>query len=76
MIVVLTGDMAVVTTLASGTNAGFRYPSGVAVDVSGNVFVADFPNQRIRKVTPGGGTRIGSVTPCVCCADVAIEAPP
>jgi hypothetical protein len=38
-----------------GTNAGFRYPSGVAVDASGNVFVADLNNHRIRKVTAGGG---------------------
>ncbi len=46
----------------NGTNAGFRYPTGVAVDASGNVFVADRDNHRIRKVTAGGGTRIGPVT--------------
>jgi sugar lactone lactonase YvrE len=46
----------------AGTLAGFRNPIGVAVDASGNVFVADRFNQRIRKVTPGGGTRIGPVT--------------
>jgi hypothetical protein len=45
---------------ASGTDAGFSYPTGVAVDASGNVFVVG--QQRVRKVTPGGGTRIGSVT--------------
>ncbi len=49
---------------ASGSNAGFRNPSGVAVDVSGNVFVADTDNNRIRKVTPGGSTRTGSITLC------------
>jgi hypothetical protein len=62
---------AVVTTLAggvngtneafadgSGSNAGFNYPTGVAVDASGNVFVVD-QDDRIRKVTPGGGTAIG-----------------
>ncbi len=84
MMVVLTGARAVVSTLAggvsgadgiyadgTGTNAGFRNPIGVAVDASGNVFVADTDNQRIRKVAPDGGTRIGPVTLSVsawrCC---------
>ncbi len=54
-----------VSTLAgvagtSGTNDGpaatalFSYPQGVAVDASGNVFVADTSNSTIRKITPGG----------------------
>ncbi len=65
-------DRAVVTTLAgsgaasfadgSGSNVRFFNPRSVAVDASGNVFVADRDNQRIRKVTAGGGTRIGPVT--------------
>jgi len=54
----------VVTTLAgggnysfadgTGTNARFYLPTGVAVDSSGNVYVADSLNFRIRKVTPAG----------------------
>ena len=55
----------VVTTLAgsagsSGSNDGtgstarFTYPSGVAVDGSGNVYVADNYNNTIRKVSTGG----------------------
>ncbi len=42
---------------ATGASAGFNEPAGVAVDSSGNVYVADKDNYRIRKVTPLGGTQ-------------------
>ena len=54
------GKSWVVTTLAgsgtagdkngTGTTAQFRNPYAVAVDSSGNVYVADFRNHRIRKI--------------------------
>jgi streptogramin lyase len=45
-----------VAGLADGTGAAAKFagPSGVAVDASGTVYVADSGNDRIRKVTPSG----------------------
>ena len=37
-----------------GTNAMFHGPSGLAVDGTGNVYVADMLNSQIRRVTPTG----------------------
>lgn len=73
------GAQVQVTTLAgqpglpgskNGTGAGtsaapqFRQPQGVAVDASGQVFVADTGNNAIRRITPAGVTTVfaGSVT--------------
>jgi hypothetical protein len=36
------------------TNAGIAYPSGLAIDASGNLYIADSTSQRVRKVTVGG----------------------
>ncbi len=40
----------------AGTNAGFRSPESLAIDTSGNIFVANRLNQRIRKVAVIAGT--------------------
>jgi sugar lactone lactonase YvrE len=38
----------------AGASASFNHPSGIAVDHAGNVFVADYSNLRIRKITSAG----------------------
>jgi trimeric autotransporter adhesin len=37
------------------TSAALGYPSGVAVDASGNIYIADYSNSRIRLVTKSTG---------------------
>ncbi len=55
---------------ATGTNAEFCQPEGVAVDSSGNVYVADTGNNLIRKITSlgvvttlAGGGSVGGTNP-------------
>ncbi|ESU19348.1 hypothetical protein FCR2A7T_19600 [Flavobacterium cauense R2A-7] len=39
---------------ATGTAAKFYYPAGMAIDTNDNLYVADYSNHRIRKITSGG----------------------
>ena len=60
------GQHEVIVTVAGSRNAGFSgdggpaisatldYPTSVAVDSTGNLFIADLSNNRIRKVSTGG----------------------
>lgn len=41
-------------TDGAGTVARFYYPDEIAIDTSDNIYVADFYNNRIRKITPTG----------------------
>jgi sugar lactone lactonase YvrE len=67
------GNSGVVSTFAGGAGgfqegtgsaARFTNPSAVAIDASGNLFVVDFGNERVRKITPAGivTTLAGSTT--------------
>jgi len=54
--------IAIITTVAGGgvgdggpaTNAPIAHPAGVAVDASGNLYIADSENHRVRKVDTSG----------------------
>jgi sugar lactone lactonase YvrE len=74
----VTAGTAIITTLAGTGSAGFlgdggpatgaqlNYPSGLAVNAAGDVFIADQNNHRIRRVAAGTGlitTVVGSGTP-------------
>ena len=60
------GTNGIITTVAGNGTSGYAgnggaatkaelyYPAGVAVDATGNLFIADFANQRIRKVGTNG----------------------
>lgn len=68
--------LAVVTTIAgsgafglaegTGSQVMFRFPVDVTLDASGNLFVSDHFNHRIRKVTPVGGALLIDVCQWEC----------
>jgi sugar lactone lactonase YvrE len=50
----LAGKAAKGSKDGKGKAASFSHPDGLAVDRSGNVYVADVANNKIRKITPDG----------------------
>ncbi|MEI6821811.1 MAG: T9SS type A sorting domain-containing protein, partial [Bacteroidota bacterium] len=63
----VTASTGIITTVAGNGTSGFAgdggaatsaelyYPTGVALDASGNIYIADYGNNRIRKVTASTG---------------------
>jgi sugar lactone lactonase YvrE len=49
-----TGDAGYSGDGGVATSAKLNGPTGVATDTAGNLFIADYNNYRVRKVTPGG----------------------
>jgi sugar lactone lactonase YvrE len=54
MVTTLAGSGSQGSINATGTYASFFQPTGVAVDASGNVYVADNGNHLIREISPAG----------------------
>jgi len=54
IVTTLAGSGATGSANGPGTSASFSAPSGIAVDAAGNVYVADYGNHLIRKITPDG----------------------
>ena len=54
VVTTLAGSGTAGSSTGTGTAANFKFPSGIAADLTGNVYLADTDNQVIRKITPEG----------------------
>jgi len=63
----VTGNTGLISTIAGNGTAGFsgdggqatsaqlNHPTGIALDASGNIYIADYRNYRVRKIDSGTG---------------------
>ncbi|QJD95233.1 hypothetical protein HH214_04750 [Mucilaginibacter robiniae] len=54
VVTTIAGSGSTASINGTGTSASFYYPTGIAIDGNGNLFVADNGSNQIRKVTPAG----------------------
>jgi len=54
VVTTLAGNGTAGSTDATGANATFNYPSGIAVDAAGYLYVDELGSGKIRKITPAG----------------------
>jgi len=78
MVSTLAGSTAAGFADGVGTAASFSGPYGIAVDIPGNVYVADAGNAAIRKITAGGLVttlvNTGTAAPLYHPASIAVDA--
>src|SRR5262249_55832572 len=58
----------------AATSAQINSPTGVAVDAAGNLYIADFANNRVRQVTAGGTISAIGGTDWILPSSVAADA--
>ncbi|MFI5161292.1 MAG: gliding motility-associated C-terminal domain-containing protein [Sphingobacteriales bacterium] len=54
LVTIIAGNLSTGSADGNGATASFNMPNGVALDGSGNIYVADYGNHIIRKITPAG----------------------
>lgn len=54
VVTTLAGNSSSGFTDGSGSSASFNHPFSVTTDASGNIYVGDYYNHSVRKITPGG----------------------
>lgn len=65
VVTTLAGSSSTGLTDGTGSAAAFNFPFSAATDASGNIYISDYYNHAIRKITPGGAvtTLAGNGTP-------------